>query len=341
MREKIECYFESLEPSQLGLRDSISVLKIEKLGQGTSNINYLVCANNSKFVLRINADPKSEGKSRREFEGLSAIQDLGIAPVPRIFSEDKSIFGAEFLLVDYIEGVTVDKSDIYLKDAMIKGVARLLAKVHSIRIEPSMRKVLKVNLHNSETISGKVLDYYLKNLRKNIEDERFFEMIDDSLERTKTALKNYVSSDELCLSQGDFCEQNVIYNNGKFSLIDFEDIELTDPISQIANVIIDFGKPFDIAQRKLFFREYSKIKKIDDLERKVECFIPILYLVIFLWSAQHALRVKNKEFGKEFLKENDINKNLRYVGIMFRRNIKAGVIDNRFSDLDIGKVLGF
>lgn len=338
MEGKIKSYFESLYPKELGLKGKIKVSHVMKLGQGASNLNYFIEANGKKFVLRINADPNVKGKVKKEFNGLKIIQHLEIGPVPRMFSEDKKIFGSDFLIIDYVEGKTPDKINIYLKDSMVRGVARLLAKVHTVKISSEMRRVLSADKRSKEVVAGETISKYLKYIRNHVKDKEFFEMVDISVKKAEE-LMGASGSDGICLSHGDFCEQNILYDKGRFKLIDFEYIELSDPVSQVAHVVIDFGKPFNKHQRKLFFKEYLRIKKIKDLEKKVDCFIPILYLLVFLWSIEYALKIRNKEFGDKYLKGHDISKDLKYVETMFKRNIRAKVIDKKYSKMNFKKLL--
>jgi len=98
-------------------------------------------------------------------------------------------------------------------------------------------------------------------------------------------------------------------------------------------------KPFNEKQKQLFIKEYLKYRKEKDLEEQINYFIPILCLSIFLWAIEHTLKVKNKEFHKEFLKKNDIRKDIAYVKTMFKRNLRAGVIDQKYNDLDLDKII--
>jgi len=242
MEKRIKDYFKLLKPSDLGLNKKIIVKSVKKLGQGTSNLNYLVNINGKKFVIRINANPNDIKKSGREFQNLKMIEKLKISPRPILLEENKNYLGADFLIVDYLEGKTVDNTKIYFSDFMIKNIAKLLAKIHSTKITKDMKNQLTVNPGNPETIFAKVINIYLRYIKDNIQNKRFWKMINESIAKTRKNLKKIPRTKTLVLSQGDFCEQNIVYNKGKFRLIDFEDLELTNPIEQIAHITIDFGK---------------------------------------------------------------------------------------------------
>lgn len=340
MTIKIKNYFEKLEPNQLGIDKKIKVSYIKKLGQGTSNLNYLVklVGVKNKFIFRMNMNLTDKKKSRREFNGLKAIENLGISPVAIILDDSRKDFDTDFLIIEYIDGKTLNNSSIYMKDKMIIGVSRMLGKIHSIKIKGAIKEI-EVEADSPEEVSGThgtSMDY----IRRNIKNKRFIRMIEESMEKAEKINKKRNQNIEKVLTQGDICEQNVIYHKGEFRLIDFENIELADPTLEITRTLIDFGKPFNESQKKLFYDTYLGIRNDPGLKIRVEQYIPITYLRIFIWSLQHTLKTKNKEFHESFNESNDVLNDLSYVKTMFKRNIAAGVIDKKYSDFDMGKILG-
>jgi aminoglycoside phosphotransferase (APT) family kinase protein len=336
-KEAIANYVKSLNPKDLGLKDKINLKSIDKFGQGTGNFNYLLSINDRKFVFRINAVTKNKNKSRKEYEGLKLIEKLGISPKAFILEENKNYVGSDFVILSYVEGETIDKTPIYFKDSMIKGLAQLLAKIHSVKITIEMKRKLSVNEHNSDTIFSKVINKYVKYIKNNTKNKELIDFIDTTIFRLKKDFKKISNAQNLVLSQGDFCSSNIIYHNGDYKIIDFENMHLTDPIVQIATILIDFGKPFNDNQKKLFLKEYLKIRKEKNLDERVNNYIPVLYFAIFLWAVEYALKVKHKEFHQDFLKDHDIAKDYEYVRTMFKRNLNYGVIDKKFNSFNIIK----
>ena len=126
-----------------------------------------------------------------------------ISPKPRILEENKKYLGADFLIVDYLEGKTVDKTEIYFSDFMIRNIAKLLAKIHSIKITKKMKSQLTVNPGNPETIFTKVVNSYLRYIKNNIQNKRFWKMINESIAKAKKDFKKIPKTKTLVLSQQD------------------------------------------------------------------------------------------------------------------------------------------
>ncbi|MAG76042.1 MAG: hypothetical protein CL811_04700 [Colwelliaceae bacterium] len=342
MNSKIKSYFENLNPKKLDLKNKVKVSQVKKIGMGTSNLNYLVIANKRKFVFRLNMDPKLRAKSKREFKALRMLEKYKIGP--KAFSIDKSrkIFDSDLIIISYLEGKTVNKTSDYFKNKMIINIAKLCANLHLIKIQGKLKK-----LHKDNSIKGcnryvKFLKKeYLIYINKNLRNKTLKKIIKDTYDDIIRNVPKSKYNSDLVLSQGDLCEQNVIVNKGKYKLIDFEDLELTDRASHLAHLLTDFGRTFEEDQKELFLNEYLKKIKVDrvELEEKINTWTPIKLFEIFLWSIKHTLRIKNNEMHSEFSKNDDMDNNLTYVETMFKKNIRFNVIDKKYKNFDIEKVL--
>ena len=342
MKSKIREYMESLDPKQFGLKTKLKVKTIFKLGQGTGNLNYLVVVNNKKFVFRINMDHKNKTKSRKEFNSLKIVEKYSIGPKTRLIDESRKIFDTDFIILDYIEGKTVDKTKDYLKPKMYREIGKLCAKLHSIKITKNLKK-----LDYNETFYGYknhikfVKREYVDYLVSNLKDKILLKIIKDTfLEQSKNIPKTKYPTD-IVLSQGDFCEQNVIVHKGEYKLIDFEDLELADRANHISHLFADFGKPLDETEKELFLKEYLKITKVnkDNLVKKIGVWIPLKLFEIFLWSLKHSLVVKEGNMHPQFYENDNMERNISYAKTMFKRCLRFEVIDSKYKDLDLAKVL--
>jgi aminoglycoside phosphotransferase (APT) family kinase protein len=117
---------------------------VERLGEGHSNLTFLVCRGGDAWVLR--RPPRGEilpgtHQMSREFTVMKAIADAGMpVPVPRPIAmcEDASYIGAPFYLMEHVEGVVVRgayppplDAPEHRRDAGFELVDRL-ADVHAI-----------------------------------------------------------------------------------------------------------------------------------------------------------------------------------------------------------------
>lgn len=342
MKSQIKSYLENLSPKQLELKTKLRVKSISKLGQGTGNLNYLVIVNNKKFVFRINMDPKNKTKSRKEFNSLKIVEKYSVGPKTRLIDESRKIFDTDLIILDYIEGKTVDKTKDYLKPKMYKEIGKLCAKLHSIKITKNLKK-----LDYNETFSGYknhikfVKREYVNYLVSNVKNKILLKIIKDTFSKQSKNIPKTKYQTDIVLSQGDFCEQNVIVHKGEYKLIDFEDLELADRANHISHIFADFGKPLDEIEKELFLKEYIKITKIkkDDLVKKIKVWIPLKLFEIFLWSLKHSLVVKKGKMHPQFYENDNMERNISYAKTMFKRCLRFGVIDKKYKNFDVGNAL--
>lgn len=330
MEQKIKSYFEKLNPNKLGLKSKIKVKSISKLGQGTSHLNYLVKINTSKFIFRFNSDLKNNNLSKQEFKHLKLIEKYKIGPKAYLFDDSRKFFDSDFIIIGYLEGKTVKLVKPYLDNKMVESLARLSAKMHSINIS-------KLNLNKDETNFNSYFKYitiYLRYIKKHLPNRELLLILDQTYKNLRRVkIINYNS--KLVLTQGDFNENNVVVNKGKYKLIDFEDLKLTDPAAEIAHIFTFFGKPFNTIQRKIFLEEYSKFRKDESLEDRIKMYLPLKRFKVLLWSIFHVLKIKNQELHKKFLEKNDLNEDIKFVGISFKRCLEHRVIDMEYNKFDI------
>ncbi len=340
MKSKIKSYFENLPARKLGLKGKVKVTLIQKLGMGTSNLNYLVKANNKKFVFRLNMDPQDRKKSRQEFESLKLIEKLDIGPKTRILDESKKDFDSTFIINDYIEGIPLTKIKPFLSDKMIRGIARLMGKMHSTKLTPQIKK-LKKDIHcfpNYFSYERKELNY----AKKHLKGKKLLKILEETLDKVKKETK-ITKQRKFVYTQGDFCGQNVLFHKNKYHLIDFEDTELTKDTLEIARVFVDFRGVFNKRQEEIFYKEYSKTRKkkiTKEMKEEVEMFKKLIRYEVFAWAVKHTLKVKNKAFHKKFIEQNDLEKDIDYTTTVFKRGLKYGPIDRKYKGLDIRKELG-
>jgi aminoglycoside phosphotransferase (APT) family kinase protein len=339
-KNRIKKYFgEILKPSDLGLKDKLVVTNVRKLGQGTSNLNYLVIANGRKFIFRLNMDPKNKKKSRKEYDSLRLIERYDFGPKAWFIDESRKHFDSDFIIISYLDGKTIDKLSEYLKPQMIRKIALLCAKLHSVKLNNKLKNLDKVDtLKGYRTYYVNLKKSYLTYIRKELKDKRLLKIINGTYDKIGEQIPNSPYKSDQVLSQGDFCEQNVISFKGKYNLIDFEDLEITDRRSHLAHLLVDFGRPFEGKDKELFIRTYCDEAKIDipDLIEGINIWIPLKIFAVFLWSVQHTLKVKNKEMHSSFLKNNDLDRDVLYVRTMFKRNLRFKNIDQKYKKFDVG-----
>ncbi len=341
MKLKIKRYFENLDPKKLGL-DKIKVKSVKKIGMGTSNANFVVDTGKKKFVFRLNMHPKNRTKIKNEFKALKLVEDYNITPKPILLDVSKKIFDSEFMIQSYIQGKTAEQLKIWRTDKGLKELAKLLTKIHSIRIKGDLKKLKKFKpVFEYKRYLKHQKKFYIKYIKKHVKNKNLISLIDGTYAKLKKDIPEDIGYN-MVISQGDFCEGNIIISKNRFYLVDFESLGIENQFSELAFILVTFkGTPFNKQQKKIFLQEYKRQMKIEDknFDKKIQAWIPILQFTIFLWAIKHVLRSKNKEFHSHFLESNSFKEDLEYAQIVLKNSIKLGLIDKKYKDFDIKKAL--
>ena len=123
-------------------------IEVRQFPAGSSNLTYLICVGEDEFILRrppFGNTVKTAHDMRREFDVLSKLSKVyDPAPKPLLFSNDESIIGSEFYLMERRHGLVIRGSisqnhlrervgsSIETRQAMIYAVIKNLADLHSI-----------------------------------------------------------------------------------------------------------------------------------------------------------------------------------------------------------------
>lgn len=124
-----------------------ATLTVEQFPSGYSNLTYLIKLGDKEMVLRrppVGAENISKGHDMgREYKVLSLVNPVySKAPKPLVYTEDKSIIGAPFYVMERVRGVILranDKMDFDEKTMrqLNENFIENLAHLHTIDIEES------------------------------------------------------------------------------------------------------------------------------------------------------------------------------------------------------------
>ena len=134
IRQGEELDLASLEPYLLAQLDGVSgSLSVDQFPGGASNLTYLISLGDTQLVLRrppFGKKIKSAHDMGREYRVLSTLsKSYGKAPKPLLYTEDESIIGAPFYVMERVEGVilrTASGPASALEDATIAAIAESL-----------------------------------------------------------------------------------------------------------------------------------------------------------------------------------------------------------------------
>lgn len=222
-------------------------VEAEKTASGQSNPTYILTTENKKYVLR--SKPlgdllKSAHAVDREFKVLSALHKQGL-PVPRPYflSEDRSVTGAMFYVMDYIEGrnfndprlrdkTPIERAKIY--DAMNAG----LVAVHNVDIQAA-----------GLADFGKPGNYFERQLGRWTGQYRNSETgVIKSMDRLIEWLTRNLPPDDgqVSLVHGDWRIDNLLFDhktNSLNAILDWELSTLGHPLADLGGQLMQWSMP--------------------------------------------------------------------------------------------------
>lgn len=332
METKIKSYFEKLLPTKLGLGRRIKVDKVEKLGRGLSSLNYLVDANNKKFIFRLKVD-KDMTSAEREFKNLKFFQNENFTPKVYLFDCSKKNFDCPFLILSYLEGEIIKELKGFDKE-LIEGLAEFLAKFHSTKIVDEMNNLPKKNYKKMIKKAERQKNVF----EKHCKNKKFAKVMNSAYINLLKKYDNYDFPSKMVLAHGDFCSVNVLFSKNKYYLIDFEDLELSDPACEIAHIFIDFGKPFNEKNKNIFLDKYLEFRNEKNLKERVEKYILLWLLSGMYWRLVQLYKTLNNSFLKEYKEKKDINVAISNEKTFLKKLIKMGVISESTLNFDFTKI---
>ena len=309
---KIKKYFEKVNPLSFNQEDNI--VKIEKLGTGESNLNFLVQINNRKYLMRFDITNKSISNFKQEYEILKRLEFLNIAQKALFIDTSKKYFKNKFMILSYIEGKSLDK----LKNIRYNKLAKKLANLHKLNID-FVNKAHSFDNHRiriEKTI--KKLKGDLKSFDAKNTIQEIFEIYHRNL---KKELKNYKPVLTFC--HGDVCLPNTLLSNNEFYLIDWELSGKMDPALELSYYFYEFG--YTMKQREQFLKDYLKIRQDKTLKIRMK-FTDFFVAFLGYFNTLYAcFNISKKRGNKDYLK----NANLKeywewgdyYLKLIFKLNL--------------------
>ena len=200
-----------------------NVKSIESLNKGWSrDKKYIITTDKDKYLLRI-SDISLYEKKKKQFELLKRLEELDIncsRPIGFGKYDEHSIY----MVLSYLEGEDAEKviPTLLDKEAYKLGIeaGKVLQKLHSIPV-PEVDYTWKKKYE--EKIPRKIKA--LKECEYKLPLEEF--LIDYFIS------KSYLMDNRpLLFSHADFHAGNMIVNNGKIGIIDFDKNTISDPYDE-------------------------------------------------------------------------------------------------------------
>ena len=293
MKSQLKEIIKQLNPKIFEI-DEIKINSFEKLGIGEGNLNYIFKINNKRYLCRINIELEKSNKLKNEFKTLKKIEKYGFSPKPIYFHNNP-----EFSILEFIEGEPFKEGTKKFTKKQITQIAKTLAELHSIKT------ALKPQNYNFE--------YYLKGARKLIDklNKRTNNKFKQTLVNTYKEVLKYIPSKEnhkFALIHGDICPQNIIKTKNSIKLIDWENVEVSDPARDLSQILVDlYLKDNDL---NLFLKTYLTIRKDKNILERSKIYAILMRQNYYIWEFIRSLEIKNKELPKEYLEKTNTKEHL-------------------------------
>lgn len=294
-------------------------IELQNLAQGEYNINFIIKHKSfGQLVFRINTASQMnlENQIKYEFDTLKLIENSNVTPKEIYLDDKKDIIPFGVLVMNYIEGVSLD----YKKD-LEKG-AKCLAKIHNLNTEKGHLFDAK-NPKNEIVLESQNLISKYEN--SNIAEKNITKFLYQILEKAeKIADNEFVSSYRTCI--------NTEVNSGNFlikekcSLVDWEKAIYGDVAQDLGHFLAPtttFWKTdiFLSGEEMKYFVDSYKSEAIFDvynLEDRVKNYISMNCLRGVSWCA-----MAFAEYQKERAIKNEFtyNKIKQYVNEDFLQKI--------------------
>lgn len=323
MKSELRNIIEKLNPKIFGV-DNIKIDSFKRLGVGECNVNYLLKIEKQKYLCRVSIDKEKSNKSEIEFNNLKKIQHSGISPKPLFFFKRNKDFERDFIILEFIQGKPLRMGQRTYSSNQIKKIAKTLSKLHSLKIKLPITdkspyyEVFKYAKEFQSEINKYTNNKYQDWLKQLIKQ------VNKSIPNTK----NYRYS----LTHGDVYPQNVVETKSEMKLIDWESVSYSDPARDIVNILVDFG--LKGKQLNLFYDEYFKNRKDNNLQERVKIHQILTRTNYFLWEVVRTFEILKKELPKEYLQKTTAKSHFNEAKKQFKE-LKA-LID--ISQLDIAKL---
>jgi aminoglycoside phosphotransferase (APT) family kinase protein len=221
-------------------------LSFERIGLGQSNLTYLARdAEERKWVLRrppLGELLASAHDVAREARILSALEDTPV-PTPRVYGLTRDAAGVPLLLMEFIDGLVVDRMPIAESLAPQRrreiglSLPMTLAKIHAVDLEKSGLDDLASHKPYAQRQLKRWAGQWEQSKTRELED------LDDLTRRLIAAAPQ---QQELTLVHGDFHLRNLITSHTTGDVIGVLDWELStlgDPLADMGSLLAYWPEP--------------------------------------------------------------------------------------------------
>jgi len=320
------------------------ILTAKRLKHSGNNVLYRITTASEDYLVKQYSELYKNhwNKAKKEFEAISTLFNKGFSvPRPIKFDDSKRIG-----IYSFESGRVLSPSEVSMPD--IEKLAEFLAKLHSIDSKTkkgfAKERTCCLSIRDYAGLLQKRYKNILSNFKGNEEDRKFLTtQVADCIEELSSEVFKKVefpdkklTLEEQVVTPGDFGFHNALYENGRFTFIDFEYFGRDDPAKQVMD-FLHHDKTRQISRKlKLRFLEtYSKSYRTDakfyDRLQLIDSWIGLNWVLIYLNALSKDYQEHMKFSGKNVDRivaqriqkaENKIN-NLRFFKTTINDSFKT------------------
>ena len=287
---------------------NIKALSITKIERGTSNI-FKIETNQNKYILKEFISARKKETIIKEINIIKFLRERNMNVPKYIRTQSDNYYieneGRIIIVQEFIDGYTIDNNT---------GDYNQVMKCASILGNLTEKLMEYPELSNENIID----EYFSKNrvhlgiekmkqIRKDIkEDNKYKEQIEKDLDYRIKILEeigikfdfNIISKLTMLNSHGDFCSQQLIYNDNKEpSIIDFEKAKKLPIVWEVIRSYSYIDKKFDIKNLIDYFKEFTKYVTLNEYDLKYASYLYLLQLA----SSPYGYKEYNDDYAQKNL----------------------------------------
>lgn len=287
---------------------NIKALKIAKIDRGTSNI-FKIKTEQNKYILKEFISVRKKETIIKEINIINFLRERNIN-VPKYVKTKSGYYFTEnegriIIVQEFIDGYTVDNNTGDYNQVM--ECANILGKLTKELMdypELSEEDVIDKNFSKNRVYQGIEKMQHIRDTIK--EDNKYKEKIEKDLNYRRKILEKIEKEFDFSIvkkltmlnSHGDFCSQQLIYNDNKEpTIVDFEKAKKLPIVWEVIRSYSYIDKEFNIENLVDYFKEFTKYISLNEYDLK---YVSYLYL-LQLASSAYGYKEYNDDYSQKEL----------------------------------------
>lgn len=235
-------------------------VKVEKVNVGFTNTIYIV---NDIYVVKISTNYDNEKSFEKEINFYKSNVNNNLIPKLYYANTEKKDVPYYYEIIEKVKGVSLYNVWHTLneekREEIIKQLCDAMKKFHS-------------NIGDSYDWTRNIKDLFI-NLYETAKTLNIFNHDEvQILDNAYSKFEKYLKSNEFVLVHNDLHFDNIIYNNGKIKLIDFERSIYAPRDFELDILYRMIRKPWKFASEKT--EEYTKLEDYENIMKYIEKYYP-------------------------------------------------------------------